>query len=164
MVSGCKTALNERRYKWRNSSILPNLMKKHKNSMNKQLVLYADIADYKSPAIITGLSQRPDIVIVDLNELYVVELAVGFETRIKVNAERKKINFKKLCPQLRNNYDEVNYFNVSMGALGLISKDNQEFCKLIKHLTNKQTANYIKNETTITCFAVKTNHGMSLDY
>ena len=91
-------------------------MKKLKNSMNKQLVLYADIADYKSPTIITGPSQRPDIVIVDVNKLYVIELTVGFETRITINAKRKKRNYEQLSRQLRNNYDEVNYFNISYGS------------------------------------------------
>ena len=57
----------------------------------------------------------------------------------------------KLCRQLRNNYDEVKYFNISMGGLGIIGKDSQEFCKLIKHLTNKQTANYIKSKMSACC-------------
>ena len=96
-------------------------MKKLKNSMNKQLVLYADIPDYKSPTIINGPSQRPDIVIVDVNKLYVIKLTVGFETRITINAERKKRTYEQLSRQLRNNYDEVNYFDISMGALGLIA-------------------------------------------
>ena len=82
--------------------------------MNKQLVLYADIADYKSPTIIIGPSQRPDINIVDVNKLYVIELTVGFETRITVNAERKRINYEQSCRQLSNYCDEVNYFNISM--------------------------------------------------
>ena len=38
-----------------------------------------------------------------------------------------------------------------MGALGLIAKDSQEFCKLIEHLTNKKTANYILNKTSACC-------------
>ena len=47
-------------------------MKELKNSTNKQLILYADIADYKSTAIITGPSRRPDIVVVNINKLYVI--------------------------------------------------------------------------------------------
>ena len=38
-----------------------------------------------------------------------------------------------------------------MGALVLIGKDSQEFCKLIEHLTNKQTANYIMNKIGACC-------------
>ena len=102
----------------------------------KQLALYTDIADYKSPTIITGPSQRPDIVIVDVKKLYVTELTVGFETRITINAERKKINYEQLYRQLRYNYDEVKYFTISVRALGLIGKDSKKFGKLIEHLTN----------------------------
>ena len=151
VVSVCKTALNEPRYNWRDKFILANLMKQLKILMNKQLVLYADIAAYKSPPKITGPSQRPDIVIVDVNKLYVIELAVGSETRIRINAGKNKRNYEQLCRQLNNYYDEVKYFNISMGAVGLIGKDSQEFCKLIEHLTNKQTANYIMNKISACC-------------
>ena len=41
-------------------------MKELKNSTNKQLALYIDNADYKSPTTITGPSQQPDIVVVDV--------------------------------------------------------------------------------------------------
>lgn len=34
---------------------------------------------------------------------------------------------------------------ISMGGLGLIGRDSQEFCRLLEHLTNKQTTNYIFN-------------------
>ena len=87
MVSGCKTALNELRYNWRHDSIFANLMKELQNSTNKQQALYADIAEYKLPTITTGPSQWLDIIIVDVKKLCVIELTVGFETRIMINAE-----------------------------------------------------------------------------
>ena len=59
------------------------------------MVLYAAIADDKSPAIITEPLQGPDVVTVNVNKLYVIELTVGFETRIAINAERKKRNFEQ---------------------------------------------------------------------
>ena len=76
-------------------------MKELKNSMNKQQALYDDISDYKSPAIITGPSQRRDIVIIDINKLYAIELTVRFETRITNNAERKKINYKTIMSTIK---------------------------------------------------------------
>ena len=82
-------------------------MKELENSMNKHMVSYANIADYKSPTIIIGPSRRLDIVIVDVNKLYFTELSVGFGTRITINAERKKRKYEQLCNELRNNYDEV---------------------------------------------------------
>ena len=69
-------------------------MKELKNLTKKQLVLNAAIADDKSPAIITESLQEPDVFIVNVNKLYVIELTVGFETRIAINAERKKRNFE----------------------------------------------------------------------
>ena len=90
MVSGCKTALNELRSSWSHDSICASLVKELTNLRNKQLVLYADIADYKSPTIITRSSHSLDIVIVDVNKLYLIDLTVGFETRITINTERKK--------------------------------------------------------------------------
>ena len=110
--------------------------------MNKQLLLHADVADYKSSTTITGPSQLSKALIVDKNKLYVIELTVGFETRITINAERKK-NHEQLCWELRNNFDEVKGFNISAGTLGHICKDSE---KLIAHLTNKQTMNYILNK------------------
>ena len=83
MVSGCKTALNELRYNGRHDSILANLIKELWFYSKNKLVLYADIADYNSPTIITEPSQRHVIVIADRNKLYVIDLTVGCETRIR---------------------------------------------------------------------------------
>ena len=90
MIPGCKTALSELRSNWSHDSIYANLVKELTNLRNKQLVLYADIADYKSPTIITRPSHSLGIVIVDVNKLYLNDLTVGFETRITINTERKK--------------------------------------------------------------------------
>ena len=54
------------------------------------MVLYADLADYKSPTRVTGSWQRPNIVIVGINKVYVIELTVEFETQIRINTERRK--------------------------------------------------------------------------
>ena len=40
---------------------------------------------------------------------------------------------------------------ISMGGLGLIGRDSQEFCRLLEHLTNKQTTNYILNKRSVCC-------------
>ena len=90
MVSGCRISLNKLRYNWRHDSILANLMKKLENLINKQMVLYADLADYKSPTRVTGSLQRPNIVTVGINKAYVIELTVEFETQIRINTERRK--------------------------------------------------------------------------
>ena len=62
---------------------------------------------HKSPTIITGPSQRPSVVNVDVNKLYVIELTGGFETQITINTERRKRNYEQLCRQLSNYFDKV---------------------------------------------------------
>lgn len=117
--------------------------------MNKQVVLYTDDAEYKSPTIITLTSQWLGIVLVDINKLYVIELTIGFETQITINAERKK--YEQLSRQWSYYYDEVKNFNISVRVLELIGKYCQELCNLIEYLTNKQTRNYIMNEISVSC-------------
>ena len=117
--------------------------------MNKQVVLYTDDAEYKSPTIITLTSQWLGIVLVDINKLYVIELTIGFEMQITINAERKK--HEQLSRQWSYYYDEVKNFNISMRVLELIGKYCQELCNLIEYLTSKQTRNYIMNEISVSC-------------
>ena len=59
-----------------------------------------DIPGFELPSVITGEERRPDIVIRDTNKLYIIELTVGFETRISINAERKLKHYEKLKPRL----------------------------------------------------------------
>ena len=80
MVSGCRISVNKLRYNWRYDSIPASLMKKLENLINKQIILYADLTDYKSPTIVTGSLQRPNIVIVGINKVYVIKFTVEFET------------------------------------------------------------------------------------
>ena len=54
-------------------------MKKLENLINKQIILYADLTDYNSPTIVAGSLQRPNIVIVGINKVYVIKLTVEFE-------------------------------------------------------------------------------------
>jgi hypothetical protein len=48
-----------------------------------------DLAGYKSPSIITGDTNRPDLLLSTSNgTLYIVELTVGFELNLQKNVER----------------------------------------------------------------------------
>ena len=54
-------------------------------SITNNIELYCDITGYMSPSIITGEQKRPDIVVIDKQRswVFVLELTVGFETRLK---------------------------------------------------------------------------------
>ena len=106
------------------------------------------IHGFESPSVITREERRPDIIIRDTNKLYVI--AVGFETRISINAERKLKHYENLCKELRNTFQSVTYINLSMGALGLIGKNCKEFYELLKttmQLDNEQMS-YLNRKIT----------------
>ena len=75
----------EGRFNRRHGSILINLANSLKVHSDAQL--YADNDNFKSPSIITGDDQRPDLLLTDKkNNMYVLELTVGFEPNIEKNA------------------------------------------------------------------------------
>ena len=52
--------------------------------------VFADIDQYMSPSIITGEDLRPDLIVVHQSkDIYVLEVAVGFESNFQKNAARK---------------------------------------------------------------------------
>ena len=101
VVSGCKIHLKEGQYNWRHDSILKTLVD-FIISVNKQVEIYVDLdlPGYRSPSIVTGESERPDIVITLKDTIYIIELTVGFETRIKDNTHRKKRKIFKFMQTL----------------------------------------------------------------
>ena len=64
---------------------------------------------------------------------------------------KKKRIYEQLCWELSNCCDRVKYFNISMESFKTYRKASQEFRKLVEHLTNKQTANYIMNKMSTCC-------------
>ena len=126
VVSGCKVYLHEGRYNWRYDSISKNLVT-YLKSICGNLKYYVDVPGFESPSVITGEERRSDIVIRDTNKLYIIELALGFETRISINAERKLKHYENLCKKLSQGFESVIYINLSVGALELIGKDTKNF-------------------------------------
>ena len=72
---------------------------------------------------------RPDMIIVNttIRAIYVIELTIGFETNITKNCIRKTAHYRELCHALKQQYNAVEYFNLSMGAIGVFGSE----CKKI---------------------------------
>ena len=134
VVSGCKIHLKEGRYNWRHDSILKTIAD-FIISLNKQVEIYVDLhlPGYGSPSIVTGESERPDIVITLKDKIYIIQLTVGFETRIKDNAHRKKEKYLNLCGCLTRDR-EVIFINLTMGAIGIIGEDGKGLYKILENL------------------------------
>ncbi len=106
-----------------------------------------------SPSIITGDQRRPDIVVIDKQRswLFVLELSVGFETRIKDNAVRKHNRYNDLCSELRKQYNRVRFVNISVRALGVLGKSSLTFVDFMDLLLDNQKSNYQLTEKICAC-------------
>ena len=105
----------------------------------KNASLYADLPSFPSPSLITGDSLRPDLVFVLNNTtVYLLELTVSFESNIKVNSERKAAKYHPLLTNLRTEYTNINFVNLSMSALGIYGTSSDTFLQMLKDLNFNQ--------------------------
>ena len=155
VIGGCQIHLNEKRYNYRHDSILLNIVKSISQSDKRRL--YADVKGYVSPSTITGEDYRPDIIIVDDKVLYVLELTVGFETNMGLNAMYKQRRYKAILDLLKRDYVDVKYINLSMGAIGIYGKSCSNFKDIFLGLgMNDNEANYMLRKVVNIC--VKTTY------
>ena len=95
VVAGCKRYLNDGRFTWRHNSALKFLAQTLQSIRSAKL--YVNLPGYLSPCIITGDRLRPDILFSTAdNILYIIELTVGFETNLNINASRKELKYRPL--------------------------------------------------------------------
>ena len=142
VVGGCNIHLREGRVNWRHDSILVNLANSLKAYSDVQL--YVDNDNFRSSSIITVDDQRPDLLLIDeRNNMYVLELTVGFEPNIENNGNWKNVKYKELLKSMEKDYTSVTSINLSMGSLGIIGKDSINLHKLLKAtIMNKNSIAY----------------------
>ena len=146
VVAGCQLYLQ--RFTWRHDSILHFLAETFQTINPCQL--YADLSGYKSPSIITGDLYRPDLLLITPNEdLYVIELTVGFESNLHNNVERKKAKYKDLIEDQRGHFNSVKFVNLSMSSLGVFDKECFTFLEMLDTIgMNKKQQHYCIKKMT----------------
>ena len=150
VVAGCSVHLNEKRYSYRHHSVLLNIVKSIKNSEVRRI--YADLEGYISPSIISGEEKRPDIIIVERDNVYIFELTISFETNISTNSERKMNNYSQLLEDLKSRYKKVKFINLSMGAIGIYGDTCFNLKSVLKHLgLNENEVNYLLRKLCNIC-------------
>ena len=82
-MGSCAVFLREKRYTWRHNSVPLNIANSITRDQN--ITLYVDLDMFASPSIISGDEQRPDMIIKGNNDLWILELSVGFETNLEKN-------------------------------------------------------------------------------
>ena len=132
-VSSCRSYLEDGRYTWRHNSVLLFIAKSF--SSIQHCLVYADLPFFPSPSLITGDSLRPDLALIAPdNSLYVLELTVGFETNIEINSNRKATKYRPLLLDLKPRYREINFVDISMGALGILESSADSLLQMMKEL------------------------------
>ena len=129
VISACASSLREGRYNWRHDSVIRSIARAVSKAGN---TVYADIADFPTPSTITGDDERPDIVVSRGKDLFVLELTAGFETNLLKNYQRKDAVYRNLLDRLGEVYENVFYLNLSMSAIGCVSKETTELTKWLK--------------------------------
>ena len=134
IVSSCKHYLDHGRYNWRHDSVLLCLAKSL--SHLTEWSIYADLPSFPSPCLITGDAFRPDLILYNKhnNKLHILELTVGFESNLKINSDRKLSKYRPLLTSLSTSYQEINFINMSMSALGVLESSCDSLFKLLKSL------------------------------
>ena len=70
------------------------------------------------PSIITGDDQTPDLLLIDKkNNMYVLELTIGFEPNIEKNAKQKNAKHKELLKSMEKDYTSVTFNRVNWKAI-----------------------------------------------
>ena len=119
IVAGCKTYLEEGRYTWR-----------HNSAFN-----FIETLMRESPSIITRDSFRPDLLLVTSDHrLFILELTVGYETNLDVNANRKREKYSNLIHSLSSAYSSIMFVNLSISSLGIFGLSCSSFIDMCNAL------------------------------
>ena len=62
--------------------------------------------------MITGENQRPDLIVISNNKLYLLELTAGYETNTYLNSKRAKENYRALMNNLAHLYNSAQFINL----------------------------------------------------
>ena len=150
IISGCKAYLNEGRFTWRHDSVL-NFITSNLTSVQRSK-LYVDLPGFITPSVITGDELRPDLVFEIENNLYILELTVGYETNLNSNSERKHQKYRNLIKDKEKNYNKVKFVNVSISSLGVFGQSTDSLIDMFKDLKfEEQRIKYIKRKIIATC-------------
>ena len=68
------------------------------------------------------------------NKIHILELTVGFESKLKINSDRKLSKYRPVLTSLSTSYQEINFINMSMSALNVLESSCDSLLKLLKSL------------------------------
>ena len=121
----------------RHNSVLLHLTMTFSSLSN--CLFYADLPSFLSPSLITGDSLRPDLVLITkILSLYILELAIGFESNMQINSNRKAMKYKTLITDLNSTYSGIKFVNLSMSALGILGSSSHSLLSMVRDFSLDQ--------------------------
>ena len=69
-----------------------------------------------------------------MHKIHILEPKVGFESNVKINSDRTLSNYRPLLASLSTSYQEINFINMSVNALGLLESSCDSLFRLLKKL------------------------------
>ena len=98
-------------------------------------LIYADLPGFASPCIVTGEHLRLDMRLsIDTDTLHSIELTVGFETNIYLNAERKHDKYLQVTHDPSSMYRFIRVNNLSISSLRIFGSSCKSFIEICKDL------------------------------
>ena len=150
VVGSCSVFLREKPYTWRHNSVPLNIAISFPRSQN--ITLYVNLDIFVLPSIISGDEQRPDMIMKRNNDLWILELSVGFETNLEKNGNAKSLRCNTLIQSLKTTYGKVKFINLSLGAIGVYSKSQDTFSDLLSDLeVDKTHSSYVLSKISNVC-------------
>ena len=133
VLNMCQKALEQERFNFRHDSIVNYLVTVLKSLNQGQFEIYADIHGNTVnggtvPSDIVPTVQRPDIVLVNRNDKYVIigELTVPFEPNIDKARIRKVEKYSPLSSDIEEKGYTCKLICFEVGSRGLITKGNKQ--------------------------------------
>ena len=106
--------------------------------------IYADLEGYIRRSIVSGKDKRLDIIIVEIDTVYIFKLTIGFETNVSTKSEGKMNNYSQLLEDFKSRYKNVKFINLSMCAIGIYGDTCFNLKSVLKHLgLNENKVNYL---------------------
>ena len=122
VVAGCQSYLE--RFTWRHNSIL-NFLAQSLQFVNGYN-LFADVPEFNSPSIISGVSSRFTFGILEQFSV----ICCRAHSNLCKNVRRKQEKYKELIKQPKKDFNDVKFVNISMSSQGVFANECVTFMKM----------------------------------
>ena len=135
VLSNCSAALTQGRYTWRHNSVLLTIAHYLAPLVGHAINLFVDIDGYRNPAMCFR-TMRPDVVLVDHDNMIVMELTVCFETNSIKSREYKKRRYKELKDDSLIHCNKFEIIFIEITTLGFVTNNIDGLTRFAKKNNN----------------------------